>query len=335
MLRRFCAAVAAVGALLLGSLLAPQAAIADGGMWCDAEGVCYIELSSVPRDPAPNPDENGWTAGAPVCYFEGIKANLLGNGYTESDLRVFAGAGGQRWYVEIPCGSDFAYWSNNRQCYVGMVDGVWPTRPAFYSPNASYYRCSAEVGGSLTFLTFWSETIPPGLKVLTPGEAAAQLIATFQLQGIQIGMAPQVNPEWGHRRTYIGVPVWLWVDDPQPLSWGPYSETATLGGQTITATAQVTSLRWAMGDGAEVICGNVGTEYTVGYGFSDSPTCGYRYETTSESQPGDRYTVTATSQWTVTWTSINGASGTVNLTTSSSELVEVNELQTVNVLPSG
>ena len=156
---------------------------------------------------------------------------------------------------------------------------------------------------------------------------------TFQLRGIDIGMAPDVNAAWGHRRSYVGVPVWMWVQNPQPLTWGPYTETATLGGQTITATAQVTGIRWNMGDGREVVCGSTGTAYSVGYGLSDSPTCGHRYDRTSQSQPGDRYTVTATSQWAVTWTSVAGANGTVNLTTSSSTQLEINEIQSVNVTP--
>ena len=68
-----------------------------------------------------------------------------------------------------------------------------------------------------------------------------------------------------------------------------------------------------------------------GYGLTDSPTCGYRYERTSEDQPGDRYTVTAVSMWAVTWTSATGASGTVNLELTSSEQLEINELQSVIV----
>lgn len=331
MLRRSVAGLVALF-VLATCLLSATPAAAEGSLWCDEENRCYVELQSLPRDPAPSPDENGWTAGAPVCYYEDFKQNLLGNGWAESDLRVFNGGGSQRWYVEISCGSDFSYWSNNRQCYIGMVDDAsWPARPVWYSPDAAYYRCSNEVGGSLTFLTFWSEAVPPGLKVLTPGKAAEKLISTFQLQGIEIGMAPKVNPAWGHRRSYVGVPIWLWVDNPQPLSWGPYTETATLGGQTITATAQVSTLQWDMGDGASLLCATTGTPYTVGYGVTNSPTCGHQYSQTSSSNAGDRYTVTATSQWVVTWTSLSGATGTVNLTTSSSTQLEINELQTVNV----
>jgi hypothetical protein len=214
------------------------------------------------------------------------------------------------------------------------MTGTWPPVPPGFNADAGYYFCNSPLGVPRGGL-FWSNTVPPGLKVLTPGAAAAQLISTFQLRGIDIGMAPEVNPAWGHRRSYVGIPIWLWVENPQPLTWGPYSQTATLGGQTITATAKVTSLRWSMGDGSVKVCGTTGTPYTSGYGVTDSPTCGYRYHSTSASQPGDRYTVTATSQWVVTWTSASGASGTVNVTTTSSVPLEVNELQTVNVGPNG
>lgn len=339
MLRRALAALAAACAILAGSLVAAAPASAAGGLWCNNDGACYIRLDSVPSDPAPNPDANGWTPGAPTCYYETSESGALQLGYKPEDVRVFDDGGFQQFYVIIDCGGDTNYWSNTRQCYVYMKPGAWPERPSYVTQEAGYYGCvmfNPTPGGDPgvgTETNFWSNTVPPGLKVLTPGAAAAQLIATFQLRGIDIGMAPQVNPAWGHRRSYVGIPVWLWVENPQPLTWGPYTETATLGGQTITATAQVTGIRWNMGDGREVVCGSTGTAYSVGYGLSDSPTCGHRYDRTSQNQPGDRYTVTATSQWSVTWTSLAGASGTVNLTTSSSTQLEINEIQSVNVKP--
>lgn len=339
MLKRSLAAVLAGIALIAGSLVAAAPAAAAGGLYCTPNGACYLTISTI-SDPAPNPDSNGWTPGAPTCYYETSESNALQMGYTADDIRVIDQGDYQLFYVIIDCGGDTMYWSNNRQCYVFMKDGVWPARPPGVSQEAGYYGCimfQGNPGGGGPGLpgesNFWSETVPPGLKVLTPGRAAAMLIETFQLRGVDIGMAPQVNPAWGHRRSYVGIPVWLWVDNPQPLTWGPYTETATLGGQTITATAQVTGIRWNMGDGREVVCGSTGTAYSAGYGLSDSPTCGHRYDRTSQSQPGDRYTVTATSQWTVTWTSLAGANGTVNLTTSSSTQLEINEIQSVNVTP--
>lgn len=339
MLRRTLAILTAIIALAAGSLIATVPAQAADGVYCNDLGVCYLTISR-PSDPPPNPDSNGWTAGAPTCYYENSESGLLQLGWSEDEIRVFdGGANYTRFYGIIDCGGPTSYWSNVRQCYVYMKDGVWPARPPGVSQEAGYYGCimfQAGTGGSPNLpgeTNFWSETVPPGLQVLTPGRAAAMLIATFQLRGVDIGMAPQVNPAWGHRRSYVGIPVWLWVDNPQPLTWGPYTETATLGGQTITATAQVTGIRWNMGDGREVVCGSPGTAYSAGYGLSDSPTCGHRYDRTSQNQPGDRYTVTATSQWTVTWTSLAGANGTINLTTSSSTQLEINEIQSVNVTP--
>lgn len=336
MLRRTIAALVGILALLASTLVATAPARAADGVYCNDLAVCYITISNVPADPAPNPDSNGWTAGAPTCYYENSESALLSLGYSEADIRVFDGGSYQRFYGLVDCGGSTSYWSNTRQCYVFMKDGVWPTRPPGYSEEAGYYGCimfNPTGGGPGVGVetNFWSETVPPGLQVLPPGEAARRLVAGFQLRGIDIGMAPDVNPAWGHRRSYVGIPVWLWVQNPQPLTWGPYSETATLGGQTITATAQVTSVRWDMGDGGSQVCGGTGTPYTQGYGVTDSPTCGYRYQTTSEGQGGDRFTVTATSQWVVTWTALSGANGTINLTTQSAVDLEVNELQTVNV----
>lgn len=334
LIRRRLTGLLAAAALVLGTLLASAVpANADEGLWCDTagSGKCYLTLSSPPSDPAPNPDSNGWTPGAPSCWMK-ISLELAETlGLDEEDLRVYEGAGSITFYATTSCGSQSGYWSNNRQCYVHMADYPWPERPAHYDQDAGYYKCIAPVQfGAGVVNYFWSNTVPPGLQVYTPGMAAQKLVDSFQLSGIDIGMAPEVNPEWGHRRSYVGVPIWLWVENPTPLSWGPYTETATLGGQTITATAQVTSVIWNMGDGS-VVCGGTGTPYNPGLGLQPSPTCGYRYSTTSDGNAGDRYNVTATSQWTVTWTSLAGPGGTINLTTNSTDQLEINELQTVIV----
>lgn len=323
MLTRIWAVLAGIVLVIAGTVVgAASASAASGTTYCDSLNNCYIVLSSPPTDPAPRPDANGWTPGAPQCLYDTGKL-------VEDPTSALKG---EHLYLSLPCGNDQGYWSNTRQCYVSMMPGPWPPIPPGFDANAGYYICAGNpvypnvIGG-----VFWSNTVPPGLKVMTPGAAAAKLISTFRLQGITIGMAPEPNPQWGYRRGYVGVPVWLWVDNPQPLTWGPYTETATLGGQTITATAQVTSVRWSMGDGTSITCGNKGTPYTLGYGMTTSPTCGYQYQTTSKNQPGDRYTVTATSNWNVTWTSTSGANGNIPLTSTSTTNLQVSELQTVIV----
>lgn len=323
-LKRVVAAIATL-AMACGLLLATAvSSSADTGVWCDQSDRCWVLATAPGSDPPINPDpETGFTPGASYCTYTQLW--------------------GERATVEVPCSTSSGnYWSHTYQCYVslaGVQGGVpsWAT-----SDEGAWYWCDDTVPDTLRCdpaglcrpgysASFWSDYPPPGLFVLSPRQAAMRLIRTFQIEGIDIGMAPEINPEWGHRRGYVGVPVWLWVNNPQPLTWGPYSETATIGGQTITATAQVTSITWSMGDGASVVCGNTGTPYNVGYGMATSPTCGYRYTATSSRTPSDRFTVTATSNWTVNWTSATGAAGTVNLTTASAVDLEVNELQTVIV----
>jgi hypothetical protein len=108
---------------------------------------------------------------------------------------------------------------------------------------------------------------------------------------------------------YVGVPVWLWIDDGA-ASVGPVSATATAGAATVTATGRLSAVEWSMGPpGAEVRCVGPGTPWTGQKG--PSPDCGYTYELRSlpERTAGTgRWTVTATSVWTVTWSGTsNGA----------------------------
>lgn len=320
------ASLLAVLALIGGLLVVAAPPAQADGTWCDQDNNCWVLATSPGSDPPTNPDpETGFTPGTPYCT------------YTQM--------WGDRATVEVPCTTAAGrnYWSHRYQCYVSLA-GVQGGVPSGSNPEGAWYWCDDTVPASLSCQpndplgcrggyssSFWSDYPPPGLFVLTPRQAAMRLVRTFALEGINIGIAPEVNPEWGHRRGYVGVPIWLWVNNPQPLTWGPYTETATTGGQTITATARVTSVIWNMGDGGSTVCGNLGTAYTLGYGMTSSPTCGYRYSATSERVAGDRFTVTATSQWTVDWAAASGETGTINLTTDSAVDLEVNELQTVIV----
>lgn len=158
---------------------------------------------------------------------------------------------------------------------------------------------------------------------------AWELTQSFELQPISIGMAPRVNPDWGHRRTYIGVPVWLWVDSPTNVTWGPFERTMDFRTVSYRFDAQVDRIVWDLGDGTSVTCG-LGQAYDTTMGVVDSPGCGDRYEHTSAGQPGGKYPVTATSYWNVTWSGA-GQSGSFDLEFTSSTEVEVLELQSVNV----
>jgi len=181
---------------------------------------------------------------------------------------------------------------------------------------------------------FWSNTPPPGINRYTPAQAAAVVISRMTEAPIGIGMAPAQKVHSDdpagtarYRRTWVGIPVWLWVDNPTAQTWGPQSITATVGGVTISATASVNQVVWDAGDGQSVTCGQ-GTVFVesewANQAAQDSPTCGFRYQHTGT------YTVTATSSWTVSWTG-GGDSGTQTaIAKATSSPVTVGQLESVN-----
>jgi len=71
-------------------------------------------------------------------------------------------------------------------------------------------------------------------------------------------------------------------------------------------------LTWEMGDGKTVVCKNGGTPYKASYGKQQSPDCGYTYATSSGTKPDQKFKVTATSDWVITWAGA-GQTGTTRL----------------------
>jgi len=306
----FAVVVAAV------TLAAPQAAsAAGGGVDCDVFGNCSTHV----EDPG---HQGGGGGGSQGGGSSADPATGIPAGPTKCEN------GGK----EIPCSSDAGAWNSGQGCYV-KVAADQPPAPPGGAPTGAWYSCTppdgcgADSGRDCFGGTFWSDTPPAGVNTLTPAQAAQQLVKTFQLRGIDVGLAP--DPNVAGSKSYVGVPVWMWVNNPQPLTYGPYDQTATLGGVTITAEAKVTSILWNMGDGHTVACGSPGTAYTPSRGLADSPDCGYKYAKTSKGQPGGRYTITATSQWAVTWSG-GGDSGTIPITKTSTTTAEIGELQSVN-----
>src|SRR3546814_17188855 len=90
------------------------------------------------------------------------------------------------------------------------------------------------------------------------------------------------------------MPVWMWAANPDDHTYGPITATATAGGITITATANVPKVTWQMGDGTTVECRTAGTPYKAASGKKPSPACGPVYTKSSAGKPGGPYTVPAT-----------------------------------------
>ena len=130
---------------------------------------------------------------------------------------------------------------------------------------------------------------------------------------------------------FVGVPVWLWLTDGQATT-SPASATAAVGAASVTATARLMSVEWALGPpGARVLCAGPGTPWTGQPG--PSPDCGYTYELRSlpERTGGTgRWPISATTHWQVDWQGTSAGvpvAGQETLALSTSTALPVGELQ--------
>ncbi len=237
------------------------------------------------------------------------------------------GPGGERvclgnYGQKIPCTMGDRTWDARRACYVDRApeqppksDPIWAGRT-----EGAIYRCHGPIdSNSPDFFNFWSAT-PPGTELPDPEELARRAIAAMNLQAPQIGIVPEDAP---NRVGLVGLPTWMWVDDPGPQTWGPISRQASAAGHTVTVAASVSKVVWDMGDGTTKTCTGQGTPYADHYGIRSSPDCGHRYR-----QAG-QYTVTAQAFWTINWAGI-GQSGTIPMTLQRSTTITVGEGQVIS-----
>ncbi|WP_051425888.1 hypothetical protein [Jiangella gansuensis] len=168
--------------------------------------------------------------------------------------------------------------------------------------------------------------------VVDPEAVAQSILDGMERRPVEIGMAPAPLDADSDSMGLVGAPVWMWVADAGPTTWGPLEESATVGGVTVTVTARVEHVRWSMGDGAEITCTTPGEPYRTSYGVRDSPSCGHRYERTSRGQPGTAYEVSATTTWTAQWSASTGVSGALDAgSLTSTAHVRIGERQVIEV----
>jgi hypothetical protein len=263
-------------------------------------GVCLVTV----QRPAPTP-------AAP------ISSNYEGPQDTGSGASCYIDPGERDHWTGTPgpiaCSSEHGFWSNEWQCYLravspqpGADDPAWGGRnPA---DGGAIYGCYRPADGVLTF-TWIAEPPTPAADGPSPREVAEMAVDQMNLQAITIGIVPE--PGEGSVGL-VGMPVWMWAADPGPSTVGPISATASAGGITVTATARIHDITWDMGDGSTVVCRGAGTPFQESYGRQESPDCGHVYTTSSAGKPGDRFTVTATSDWVITWEGA-GQTGTIRM----------------------
>ena len=196
-----------------------------------------------------------------------------------------------------------------------------PQYPACPEPgNAVFEGDGQPVPEGWVRITCWgTDVIGEGLHRVwveprvDPERLARSLLAQVELKPISIGLVPK-DPA---AMTVVGLPVWLWVDEPTRTTWGP--ATIAAGGVSLTATVE--SVTWEMGDGTTLTCGK-GTVWKRGMGADPSPTCGHTYV-----EQG-RYTIRARSHWVARWSGY-GQSGTIPVTLSTTRQLDVGEIQVI------
>jgi hypothetical protein len=212
----------------------------------------------------------------------------------------------------VDCTLQGAYWSNGYDCYISPLDPQPPAGdPAWqgHKPgDGVVYDCYQPQTDLL--MGIWSADPPPNSgQGPTPRQVAQSAISQMNLRAIDIGIAPE--PGKGSVGL-VGMPVWMWAANPDSHTVGPATASATAGGITVTATARLQRITWDMGDGHTVTCTTAGTPYMPAYGNRESPDCGHVYTSSSSAEPGDAFTVTATSDWVIKWQGA-GQSGTIPL----------------------
>lgn len=316
MFRRIAVAmlvVAAIGGLKVTSVLA------EGGADCPPPnvinpntGLCQI-VAEDPGDPVPDEDPGD-------------------DGGGDNDGEGGGGDGGTpqcvtRVGAPIVCYDPrYGWWENETSCYYQAespqppgTDPVWLghfpdgaiyTFTCFPRRNMHQNRC-LDIGGSNDDCRIWRRDPPPTAP--DPREMARRAVEEMVLKAPDIGMAPPSGS-----KGLVGMEVWFW-NSINDHTWGPIERTVSAGAVTVTATANVATIDWDLGNGDSIEC-DAGTPYRRGV-ESD---CSYEYE-----QPSEGYDITATSHWVVEWTSNVGINGEIELDLQSNAQIAITEAKQV------
>ncbi|SEB46131.1 hypothetical protein SAMN04489727_1936 [Amycolatopsis tolypomycina] len=183
------------------------------------------------------------------------------------------------------------------------------------------YRCSGPGSRDALFRApvWFADGQAPGVApVPSPQQLAEQARSQLRLPSPVIASSP-VGTQ------LVRLPTWLWLDRAM---WQPRSAMASVPAVSVTATAIPTSVSWSTGDGATVTCTGPGTPFPAGGAAqATSPDCGHTYQRSSAGSPGDRFPITATVSWRITWAGGGAAGAFPDLTTSAAAALRVAEAQ--------
>lgn len=313
---------------------ADPAAAAEGPQCDPSDPNCESVEDTDPGEVPEGLDEETGVAGDGRCYFP--RATLI----QVSDH--------VEW-VEVPCGGDGVfyrdgcYWHEEgpgtMHAYPGAQFNPDPPPedppPGKSAEDGRYYwriciRGIAPDGTSLLFNSFasWEWLDFADAPTITPGQVARAWLATVELTGPQFALAP---PESG--AGLVGLPVWLGVEQ-STTAWGPNPaagpESYCISGVCVSIQARVTEVAWQMGDGASFTCArDRHVVWRSGMDFlSPGGNCHHYYQVTSRHLPDRRYPVTATSTWTVSWSSeVSDVDGSYEVDRDAEVGIRIDEVQ--------
>lgn len=169
----------------------------------------------------------------------------------------------------------------------------------------------------------WLATPPPAAVMLPAATVLAQRASqSFKLPSPVLAGSPKLA-----NAGLVGVPSWFWTGRAM---WSPVSATASVPGESVTATATPVSMFFDFGDGTTGTCAGPGTPYnTSDDPMSASPDCGHTYRKSSGTAPGGVYTVTARVVWRVTWSGAGQLGALNGMTTTQSVLLRVDQSQAI------
>ncbi|WP_344100956.1 hypothetical protein [Myceligenerans crystallogenes] len=242
--------------------------------------------------------------------------------------------------AEVPCTDGNGGWWGGT-CYLSQVpeaqlpaadDPIWQgNHPDGYIVGCSGYACTGRDPANAPDLApgqcqtqytglIWLPELP-GPENVDVEALAEKAVEQMNLQPVTIGIAPEDEPG---SVGAVGLPVWAWVRDARPNTFGSIQESATTSNVTVTARASVTTVEWNMGDGTTITCEGPGTPYDESYGVTSSPDCGHVYD-----EQGNPYTVRATTHWTITWEGA-GQTGTLEAERTAETQIIIGEVQVLN-----
>lgn len=264
----------------------------------------FVALPAVAEPPVGCPDW-AWDPVLKICYIEVSDPGTPPGGGGDGGDGGGGGGGGDGAPDLIPCEVD-----GFEGYYAGIANPQPPANETVWEGHepgdGAIYRCVTWIelgtGNVLDTTRYYWAAAPPGADP-DPEALAQRAIARMQFEAVGIGIVPEDAPG---RVGLVGLPTWMWVQNPTASTVGPITEVARLGPFEVTATARLDRIEWDMGNGDTTVCVGPGTPYEDRFGKQESPDCGYLF------REQGRYTVTARSFWTVAWQGL-GQRGTIVL----------------------